>query len=453
MDYIINTPCGKIQGTKTNIEGIIAYKGIRYATASRFEYPTQVTSWEGIYDATKYGNCSYQPRAFYNEEDVPEKAFYYHEFRKGETYTYSEDCLFLNIFVPENIQVCSNLPVLIYIHGGGFTGGCGHELHFDTPIWPKKGVIGVTINYRLGPLGFACFEKQKEELGHTGNYGLFDQLTAIKWVKDNISSFGGNPDNITIMGQSAGAMSVQQLCLSPLSDNLFHKAIMCSGGGVSKMMSTESAEKRYDFWKLVMNEVGCSTLDEFKTVDVEKLFSAWSKLKKEVKGAGMAAAPVLDDLFVVGNGADLVKENKHQQIPYIVGSTSEDIVPPFIHKMAKSWCETQNQDSYCYMFNHQLPGDDKGAWHSSDLWYWFGTLDHCWRPLTNVDYELSDKMTSYLANFVKTGNPNGDELPIWNKASKKEKKVLHLGNGIVEMQKTKTSKLWVNLFTKKAVGE
>ena len=217
METIINTPCGPVKGGRCRLEGVTAYKGIRYATAGRWEYPKAVTGWEGIYDATSYGNCSYQARAFYNEEENQKKYFYYNEFRKGESYTYSEDCLFLNIWTPEGAKEGDCLPVLFYIHGGGYTGGCGHEKHFDGPVWPTKGVIGVTLNYRLGPLGFACLPELKQEAGFTGNYGLYDQLTAISWVRDNIASFGGDPENITIMGQSAGAMSVQQHVLSPLS--------------------------------------------------------------------------------------------------------------------------------------------------------------------------------------------------------------------------------------------
>ena len=127
MAYIINTPCGEILGATCRLDGVTAFKGIRYATAGRWEYPKQVTHWDGVYDATEYGACSYQPRSFYNEEDNKKKYFYYNEFRKGDVYTYSEDCLFLNIWTPDDATPESKLPVLFYIHGGGFTGGCGHE--------------------------------------------------------------------------------------------------------------------------------------------------------------------------------------------------------------------------------------------------------------------------------------------------------------------------------------
>ena len=266
MDYIITTPCGQVRGYAGRVPGTVAFKGIRYATAGRWEYPKQVTGWEGIYDAANYGACSYQPRSFYNEEENLKKVFYYREFRKGETYTYSEDCLFLNVFTPETAREGDKLPVLVYIHGGGFTGGCGHEKHFDGPVWPTKGVIGVTINYRLGPLGFACMPALKEEAGYTGNYGLFDQLTALQWVRDNITAFGGDPKNVTIMGQSAGAMSVQQLCLSPLSEGLFHKAVMSSGGGVNKLLSASPAEKHYEFWNKLAEIAGCRYNDVSVTV-------------------------------------------------------------------------------------------------------------------------------------------------------------------------------------------
>ena len=452
MDYIINTPCGTLRGTAGRIPGTAAYKGIRYATAGRWEYPVQVTSWEGIYDATQYGNCSYQPRAFYNEEDVPEKAFYYNEFRKGETYTYGEDCLFLNVFTPEN-TADKKLPVLVYIHGGGYTGGCGHEKHFDGPVWPAKGVIGVTLNYRLGPMGFVCLPELAEEAGCTGNYGLYDQLTAIKWVKDNIASFGGDPENITIMGQSAGAMSVQQHCLSPLSKGLFAKAVMSSGGGVSKLMATAKAESRYDFWHAVMKKAGCSSLEAFRALPADQLFVAWQICKKETKGSGMIASPCIDGRLVFGTGADILASGNYHKIPYMAGSTSEDVMPPMIYAMSRSWCAAQEEKSYAWFFDRRLPGDDNGAWHSSDLWYWFGTLENCWRPMEKKDFDLSNQMTDYLTNFCKTGNPNASGLIDWDSADKKQQKVLRLGEGNTRMGKVSMMKLIKTMLTNKAVGE
>lgn len=453
MEYRINTPCGELQGTAGRVPGVTAYKGIRYATAGRWEYPHQVTSWEGVYDATQYGNCSYQPRAFYNEEDVPEKAFYYNEFRKGETYTYSEDCLFLNVFTPDGSKEGDKLPVLVYIHGGGYTGGCGHEKHFDCPIWPIKGVIGVTLNYRLGPMGFLCLPELAEEAGHTGNYGLYDQLTAIKWVHDNIAAFGGDPDNVTIMGQSAGAMSVQQHVLSPLSEGLYHKAVMSSGGGVSKMMSAGSPEKRYPFWQAVMEQAGCKTLADLRALPVDKLFATWQKVKKEIKGGAMSASPVMDGQLVVGAGVDILAAGGQKQIPYMAGSTSEDVMPPMIYAMAKSWCAAQPKDSYAWFFDRRLPGDENGAWHSADLWYWFGTLDNCWRPMEQKDRDLSEQMTDYLTNFCKTGDPNGSGRSQWQPIKGDQKKVLCLGEKETHMGKASMGKLIYTMLTNKAVGE
>ncbi len=451
MDYRITTPCGALQGCAGRIPGIAAYKGIRYAAAGRWEYPTLVTAWDGLYDATQYGHCSYQPRAFYDEETVAEKAFYYHEFRKGESYTYSEDCLFLNVFTPDDAKEGDKLPVLIYIHGGGFTGGCGHEKHFDCPVWPTKGVIGVTINYRLGPLGFAVLPELKQEAGFTGNYGLYDQMTAIKWVINNIASFGGDPENITIMGQSAGAMSVQQQCLSPLTDGLFQGAVMSSGGGVSKAMSAGQPEISYDFWHAVMEHCGCMSLQEFRELPVETLFDAWQNLKKSMKGGG--CFPCLDGRFVVGAGTDLLAAKKQKPIHYMAGSTSEDVMPPFLYKMAKDWCAAQDQKSYAWFFDRRLPGDDCGAWHSSDLWYWFGTLPNCWRPMTKKDYALSEQMTDYLTNFCKFGDPNGAALTAWLPMGKGQSKVLRMGEADTHMGKASMLKLTKTMVTNKAVGE
>ncbi len=445
MEKIIETPCGKIKGTNCRIPGVTAFKGIRYATAGRWEYPKIVTEWEGIYDASAYGNCCYQPRSFYDEEKNIKKVFYYNEFRKGETYTYSEDCLFLNIWTPETADENSKLPVLVYIHGGGFRGGCAHEKQFDDPVWPKKGVIGVTINYRLGALGFACLPELQQEAGHTGNYGLFDQLTALEWVKNNISAFGGNPEKITIMGQSAGAMSVQYLCQSRLSEGLFKGAVMSSGGGAGHILMGK-AEKNFAFWEEIMSRCGCKNLEEFRAVPPEKLFEEWQKGQKEIKGGNMATVPVKDGIFI----PEIPSAKK---VPYMTGSTSHDMMPPILYSMAKKWGIKNSLKNYVWFFDRMLPGDENGAWHSSDLWYWFGTLPNCWRPMEEKDYKLSEEMVSYLCNFVKSGDPNGDDLPEWKPCTKDDKKVLRLGEGETKMGKASMTKLIHTMLTTKAVGE
>ena len=454
----IMTTCGEIRGTTCQWENVIAYKGIRYATAGRWEYPKQVTHWDGVYEATKYGNCSYQPRAFYNEEEVPEKAFYYNEFRKGETYTYDDDCLFLNIWVPESAKEGSDLPVVFYIHGGGYTGGCGHEKHFDGPVWPTKGVIAVTCNYRLGPMGYLCLPQLEKEAGHTGNYGMYDQITALQWVRDNIKTFGGDPENITIMGQSAGAMSVLNMCISPLTDGMFAKAVMNSGGGVSKMMSgSATVQDRYAFWEMVMQEVGCSSVEQLRELEVSKLFAAWQKLKKTNMKYAMVASPCIDGVALTMSGIQAAEKGVQKDIPYLMGSTSQDMAPPVIGGMAKNWCVLQDkqnkQPSYCWFFDRQLPGDENGAWHSSELWYFFGTLKNGWRPFTDHDYLISDKMATALCNFAKTGNPNDQGSDMWKPTTASQKQMMIWGEKLPKMGKPSQLKLWHTMFTNKAVGE
>ena len=456
MNTTRNTPCGPITGCGCQWPGVAAYKGIRYATAGRWEYPTPVTRWEGTYQATAYGAACYQPRSFYDEAQVPEKAFYYNEFRRGEHYDYSEDCLFLNIWTPADAGPDARLPVLFYIHGGEFIGGCGHEKHFDGPAWPTKGVVAVTINYRLGPLGFACLPELSAEAGHTGNYGLYDQLCALQWVHDNIAAFGGDPDRVTLMGQSAGAMSVQQLCLSPLTRGLAAGAVMSSGGGVGEEFAATPAPDHYAFWQAVMRRAGCADLAEFRALAPQALFAAWQQ-EKAADGGKMRTAPVIDGRLIPREGMAAARRGDQLPIPYLMGSTSEDIVPPIVHRMAKGWCRLQADQgrpaAYAWFFDRRLPGDGNGAWHSSDLWYWFGTLDHCWRPMTAKDRLLSEQMVQYLTNFARTGDPNGGGLPRWEAVRKGQSRVLRLGEGETRMGGVNIAKLTHTMLTNKAVGE
>jgi para-nitrobenzyl esterase len=229
---------------------------------------------------------------------------------------------------------------------------------------------------------------------------------------------------------------------------------MSSGGGVSKLMDSKAtAEDRYEFWQRVMKESGCNTIQEFLALEPEKLFATWQTLKKSSPKYGMVAAPCLDGHLLVKSALDATAAGEQKQIPYMAGSTSHDIVPLFIQQMAKDWCERQKTPSYAWFFDRKLPGDDNGAWHSSDLWYWFGTLKNCWRPMEDRDYMLSDLCTTYLCNFVKTGNPNGENVPEWKAAKKGQKEVLRWGEGSIRMDKVSQLKLAHTMLTNKAVGE
>ena len=171
----------------------------------------------------------------------------------------------------------------------------------------------------------------------------------------------------------------------------------------------------------------------------------------------MAAMPCIDGEFITMTAGETLESGMQKNIPYLMGSTSHDIVPPFVFEMAKNWCAVQSaqgkQDSFCWFFDRMLPGDDCGAWHSSDLWYWFGTLKNCWRPFTEHDEMLSETMIDYLCNFVKSGNPNGEGLVEWEVMRKADNKVLRLGEKDIRMDDVDMEWLHEIMRTNVAVGE
>ena len=449
MYKVIETPCGKVRGIVEN--NIAKFKGIRYAIAERWKYPTLVTKWDDIIDAFNYGPSCYQKRAF--EDESIANSFYYKEYSEGLKYSYSEDCLFLNVFTPSDFTSNSKLPVIVYIHGGSFRSCSADEKCFMDPIWPKKGVIGVTINYRLGLLGFGCFKEAELEAGHTGNYGLADQIAALKWVKANISSFGGDPNNVTIMGQSAGAMSVTALCFSPESEGLYHKAVMISGGGINRLTTLAPSSKKMHLFEKLYTETGCKNIEELRNYEVTKLFNSYYKLISENKNMSMIGIPYIDGKYLIDSQYRLL--DKLRNVPYLIGTTSEDLMPFILFDMSKKWCLLHDKKkfvpSYLWMFDRQLPGDNSGAFHCADMWYWFGTLENSWGEFEEKDYILMDNMVTYLCEFAKKGNPNNDKLPMWELISRKQKKAMILGEGELRMEKVKEAKLFLKMF-KRPVG-
>ena len=446
-NHFVHTPCGPVQGAAGGADGVSVFRGIRYATAGRWEYPRQVTHWDGVYDAANFGACSFQPRAFYNEEDVPEKAFYYNEFRRGEHYDYSEDCLFLNIWAPDDAK---NAPVLFYIHGGGFLGGCGHEKHFDGTAWCKKGVVAVTINYRLGPMGFLCLPELAARDGHTGNYAMFDQMAALCWVRDNIAAFGGDPDNVTIFGQSAGAVSCRMLMTSPLTKGkgLFRRAIIQSGCSLNEPEPYRTSDWIGEWAEKTLDSLGLSYEDLLtkdacelaRTMPLRsyQLFTGMENPKFPKKPAMFT--PCLDNYSLTAvPGVSLYCGEYDQDIDIICGTVADDILQPVKHcfepirdnaavmrtvayspsvVMGRRQIETERKPIYAYFFERNIAGIDSfsgksGPYHGSEIAYEFGTLELMEHDFTEYDYQLSEAIMDYWTNFAKNGNPNGGMLPKW----------------------------------------
>lgn len=444
MNYIeCDTPCGTIKGIDG--EKCVEFRGIRYAAAKRFEYPHQIKHWEGTYDATKFGDCAYQHRAF--DDDAKVNAFYHKEFRKGLSFTYSEDCLFLNIWAPKNAEKC---PVLIYIHGGSFTGGSANEGHINGVEFAQNGVIMVALNYRLGPFGFCSHSDLTDEKGICGNFGLYDQTAAIQWVRDNISAFGGNPDKITLMGQSAGAMSVDIHLSNPLIKNYISGAIMLSGSGLQRfLLKPLEPEKTTSFWNIVMKNSKVDTVNQLKTVDPKTLYYAWLDACKASKFSMPYTFPVYDGVILKRGEftSDTIAD-----VPYMIGSTCTDMIPIVLQCINKKWGRyaEKNNKSKCYIYNftRRLPGDDNGAWHSSDLLYAFSTLDFNWRPFEAVDYKISNQLSQAIGAFVKNGNPNCDAIPGW---SADYKNPMHFCEN-TQMAPWDTMKNLYSTFTSKGMG-
>lgn len=427
---VLDVTGGKITGSITELPGVMVYKGIPYAAPPvgelRWKKPQPVRAWKGVRECNQFGAACFQPGS-------GEGSFYWREFYQGVKPQFSEDCLYLNVWTPA-AGTDARLPVVLWIHGGAYHNGYGHEIEFDGEAYAKKDVILVTINYRLGMWGFLAHPLLTAENGGkgSGNYGLYDQLEALRWVKKNIAAFGGNPDNVTVMGQSAGAGSVQALISSPLSKGLIHRAVIQSGGGLgSSFRSLQEAEQRGEaIWK----EAGITSLKEMRAYPADKFLELLAKQKNP---GGSPYAPCIDGELLTAPLEETAKTGKELDISYMIGYTSDDFGPDRRKQAAVGWSllqEKQNrQPAYVYCFSHDLPGEElppdpktgksdemKGAFHSSELWYMFGTLGKSWRPMEAADYELSERMVSYWTNFARTGNPNGEGLPVWKPCTEKD---------------------------------
>ena len=409
---------GKVQGVESSVKGVYIYKGIPFAAPPvgelRWKEPQPVVPWEGVKVADTFGPGAMQAK---HDSSNPWTSEFYWEDPE-----FSEDCLYLNVWTPAPGKPGKKLPVAMWIHGGAYTGGWGYEPEFDGKVWAEKGVVLVTINYRLGIFGFLNHPFLAEESPNhvSGNYGILDQVAALKWVHANIAAFGGDPDNITILGQSAGAGSVKTLVSSPLTGGLIKKAIIQSGGGVNVRPVGAPAqpagammELAGNTWKAVFDWAGYDTLEKMRAASTEDIFTLASRYAAETGNRlQLGTRPVVDGYLSTESFDEAALEGRIKDIPYMIGYTRDDMGNP--EEGIRRFCDLRDaagKPVYAYQFAHALPDDEagshdmKGAFHSSELWYMFKSLDRGDRPFTQADWDLAEHVVSCWTNFAKTGDP------------------------------------------------
>ena len=464
---LVSTKKGTISGFQTE-KGINVYKGIPFAAPPvgdlRWKAPQPVKSWEGVKPCTDWGPSPMQgpprPFMFWSQEFlIPEKPI-------------SEDCLYLNVWTGVR-NGDKHRPVLVYIYGGGFrSGGSGCPI-YDGEAMAQKGVVFVSINYRVGTFGFLAHPELSEEAeyGSSGNYALLDMIAALKWVQENIQAFGGDPQNVTIAGQSAGAFAVSNLTTSPLAKGLFHQAIAQSGGSfvsspLRPRLRFEEAEQQG--LEYAQNTLKCNSLTELRAKPADEILQA----------QGGLMTPIVDGYVLPNPNAESYREQKHHDVPLLLGWNADDKImwqaaPVATFKsniqaefgdlanevhlhypitteeqavqsqfdlgrdqifgvQAYVWAKLQDQFSsspvYVYNFNRQIPFHSPetnfGAFHSGEIVYAYNNLHTLDRPWDPIDQQIADNMSSYWVNFAKTGNPNGEGLAKWEAFSREEQNVL-----------------------------
>jgi para-nitrobenzyl esterase len=468
----VKTEQGKVHGKTIDDGKIKAFLGLPYAAPPvddlRWKAPAPPPAWKDLREATQFAHRCAQWQIWSD----------YLFLDPGP----SEDCLYLNVYAPARAKATSKLPVMVWIHGGGYTAGAGSEPRYTNSALVSKGIVLVTINYRLGVFGFLATEELvKEGKGYSGNYGLMDMVAALQWVKQNIGGFGGDTGNVTIFGESAGSFAVSTLMAAPDARGLFHKAIGESGAafGDALLISTLAERARRDQeW---VDSLGVKNLAELRALPTGKLIEAASK--KEVGWF----SPVIDGRFLPESVPAIYAAGRQAHVPAIIGwnrderagtlsngmtaekwrafadehygkraaaflaafpgrSDEESVhsadaytTDAFIVASAWKWAEAHSRTGKApvYRYCFDLPAtpsethlEGKYAFHSDELEYVFGTLDvrrgATWRP---EDRTLSEQMVGYWTNFARTGDPNGKGLPHWPRYDT-EKQLIHLDSTI-----------------------
>ncbi|NOT73521.1 MAG: carboxylesterase family protein [Cyclobacteriaceae bacterium] len=483
------TAAGIVRGAT---EGDVSYyKGIPYAAPPvgefRWRQPQQVKPWKDVRDASKY--CA----------DCPQRLW------PGSTAKTSEDCLFLNLWTPASATQKSKLPVMVWIHGGAFVAGSSSDRGSDGTSFAKQGVILVNFNYRLGRLGHFAFPALNKEHPeeYKGSYAYMDQIAALKWVKENIAAFGGDPNNVTIFGFSAGGVSIHTLLTIPAAKGLFHKAIGHSSGGrdgvlTGRPINKENADPLYPV-SAETTGINFARKHKIKSTDAEALAKLRSLSVEEILDGGQEndssglriySGPILDGKLVVETAESAYKAGRETHVPIMIGNCSGEVGGSFVSNATskealfaqfgeneaeakaafdpegnKDFAEVQTkfntdwvwgeparmtartyvakrQPAYIFQFGYVSPtGRERsryGAGHGADISFAFNTLNSRWgapgEPTTQ-EKELARVMNTYWANFARTGNPNGKDLPVWPLYDNMKEEILDIdldGNVVVK---------------------
>lgn len=457
---VVATAAGRLRGTLL-ADGGAAFRGIPFAAppvgARRWQGPAPVEAWPGVRDATAFGAPCPQPvLGDWNRESA----------RLGR-----EDCLSLNVFTHEWPST-RRLPVMVWIHGGGNSGGTGSTDFFAEGRLQRHGVVLVTINYRLGILGFFAHPALTAASEHrsSGNYALLDQIAALRWVRDNIARFGGDPDNVTVFGQSAGAINGAALAASPLASGLFHKAISQSGSITRHPTPLADLEATGAAWtKGLPVPAGQEPIAYLRRLSAEALLQAVADTEPRSRPQVEQA---IDPWVLPARPAQAFFAGRQAPIPMIVGHTSRELpmrqsaddvratilrgvpaaqAPKVLEAygladggpglrddpidgplsvqfivdvqfrctgvLQLAWIEASRQAGYGYQFDRPVKGREaEGAVHSGELVHVFGAFATgrlIGGAYDDADRRLSDTMQRYWTNFAKTGDPNGPGLPAW----------------------------------------
>ena len=456
---VVTAPTGMLQGTLAN--GVASFRGIPYAAPPvgplRWHAPMPAARWAGTRDATGYGNDCMQARF---AGDIA-----------NTTLPMSEDCLFLNVWTPRP-RAGAKLAVMVYIHGGGFSGGSGSSAILDGTHLAQRGIVVVTLNYRLGRLGFFATPALTREArgGATGNWGLMDQIAALQWVKRNIASFGGDPANVTIFGESAGGESVDRLMVSPAAKGLFAKAIAASGGGRDAWPTLAAAEAKGIAFAGAQNVSG-DDLTALRALPAAKVQGGINLLNGD---EAHYSGPMTDGRIVTGNTDRLIAAGAAKGIRYIVGSNSDELgfIPAgflggFVAKatdalgggadavraaygspaayarnipsdftftepaLALASRQSSNAPTWLYRFGYVVESKRAtlaGASHASDVPFQFDNLLVAEPKATPGDLAVAKLIADYWVRFAKTGDPNGPGLPLWPRLAGKGVPMVLIGS-------------------------